>query len=73
MQGESNSKAGRGLSYTKITQGEWKEDLFLLSRVQCILYTKIREKNDTINYQTSPIPFSLIKINPYCLHIIIIK
>ena len=52
-------------------QDEWKEDLFLLSRVQCILYTKIREKNDTINYQTSPIPFSLIKINSYCLHIII--
>lgn len=43
-------------------RGEWKENLFLLSRVQFILYTKILEKNDTINYQTSPIPFSLIKL-----------
>ena len=84
MQGESNSKAGKrsftGLDTAeprlilyKDNANERKEDLFLLSRVQCILYTKIREKNDTINYQTSPIPFSLIKINPYCLHIIIIK
>ena len=84
MQGESNSKTGKrsftGLDIAeprlilyKDNANEWKEDLFLLSRVQCILYTNIREKNDTINYQTSPIPFSLIKINPYCLHIIIIK
>ena len=39
---------------------------------ECSLsYGKDKEKNNTINYQTTPIPFCLIKLTIIAVHIII--